>query len=58
VERRISNMKQTIEQGVKGEALAALHGVHVPTDNEPLYDVDDRSHVDDQETSAAKSLAD
>ena len=51
-------MKQTIEQGVKGEALAALHGLHVPTDNEPLYDVDDRSHVDDQETSAAKSLAD
>jgi hypothetical protein len=58
VERRISNMNQTIEQGVKGEALAALHGLHVPTDDEPPYDVHDRSHVDDQEILRGESLPD
>ena len=28
VERRISNINQAVERGVKGEALAALHGLH------------------------------
>ena len=54
MERRISNLNQAIEQGVKGEALAALHGWHVDSDNEPPYDVDDRSDVDDQETLRGK----
>src|SRR4051812_1700293 len=57
VERRISNTNQAIERGVKGQALAALHGVHMPPDNEPPYDVDDRSHVDDQETLRGKIVS-
>jgi hypothetical protein len=54
VDRRISNINQAIERGVRGEALAALHGLHVPPDNELPYDVDDRSDVDDQETLSGK----
>ena len=57
VERRISDMNQAIEQGSKGEALAALHGLHVPPDDEPPYDVDDRSDVDDQETLRGKIVS-
>jgi len=54
VDRRISNINQAIEQGVTGEALATLHGLHLPPDNDPPYDVDDRSEVDDQETLSGK----
>jgi len=57
VDRRISNINQAIEQGVTGEALAALHGLHLPPDNEPPYDVDDRSDVDDQETLRGKIVS-
>ena len=57
MERRISNTNQAIERGVKGQALAELHGVHVPPDNKPPYDVDDRSHVDDQETLRGKIVS-
>jgi len=57
VERRISDINQTIEKGVRGEALAALHGLHVSADNEPPYDVDDRSDLDDQETLRGKLVS-
>ena len=57
VERRISDINEGIEQGVKGEALAALHGLHVAPDDEPPYDVDDRSDVDDQETLRGKIVS-
>jgi len=33
-DRRISNIDQVIEQGVTGEALAALHGLHFPPAND------------------------
>ena len=54
VDRRISNMNQAVEKGVKGEALAALHGLHVSPDDDPPYDVDEGSDVDDQETLRGK----
>ena len=38
-----------IERGSRGEALAALHGLHVPPDDEPPCDVDEMSDVDEQE---------
>jgi len=56
-DRRISNINQAIEQGVTGEALAALHGLHFPPANEPPYDVDDRSNVDDKETLSGKIVS-
>ena len=54
VDRRISDINRAIEKGTRGEGLAALHGVHVPLDDEPPYDIDDRSDVDDQETLRSK----
>jgi hypothetical protein len=57
VERRISDINEGIEQGIKGEALAALHGLHLPPDDDPPYDVDDRSDVDDQETLRGKIIS-
>ena len=57
MERRISDINQAIEKGVRGEALAALHGLHVSADNEPPYDVDDRSDVDDQKTLRGKIVS-
>jgi hypothetical protein len=57
VERRISNINQAVERGVRVEALAALHGLHVPPDNETPCDIDDGSHVDDQETLRGKIVS-
>ena len=58
MERRISNINQAVERGVKSEALAALHGLHVPPDNEqPPCDIDDGSHVDDQEALRGKIVS-
>jgi hypothetical protein len=57
VERRISDVNQAIEKRVRGEALAALHGLHVCADNEAPYDVDDRSDVDNQETLRGKIVS-
>jgi hypothetical protein len=46
----ISDLNRKIEGGLGGDALAALHGLHIPTGDEALYDVDQMSEVDDQET--------
>jgi hypothetical protein len=48
-DRWISDTNRKIESGLTGESLAALHGLHVP-DDEPPYDIDDVSEVDDQQT--------
>ena len=48
--RWISDANRGIEDGLSGEALAALHGLPVPADDEPAYDVDEMSDVDDEET--------
>jgi hypothetical protein len=49
-DRWTSDANRRIEDGLSGEALAALHGLHVPADDEPPYDVDEMSEVDDEET--------
>ena len=55
--RRISDINQSIEKGLSGEALATLHGLHIaPNDNLP-YDVDERTEVDDQETLRDKIIS-
>jgi len=48
--RWISDANRRIEAGLSGEALAAIHGLHMSSDDEPPYDVDEASDVDDQET--------
>jgi hypothetical protein len=47
-DRRISDANRRIEDGLSGEALAALHGLHVSPNDEPPYDVDEMSEVDDE----------
>ena len=47
--RWISHANRRIAAGLSGESLAALHGLLVPADDEPPYDVDEMSDVDDQE---------
>jgi hypothetical protein len=37
--------------------LRRLHGLHVPPDDEPPYDVDEMSDVDDQETLRNKIIS-
>ena len=49
VNRQISDIDRAIESGISGDALAALHGVHVPADDERFYDVDQTSEVDSQQ---------
>ena len=48
--RWISDANRSVEDGLSGEALAALHGLHVPPDDEPPYDVDGMSQGDDEKT--------
>ena len=55
--RWISDANRRIENGLSGESLAALHGLHVPPDDEPPYDVDEMSDVDDQETLRSKIIS-
>jgi hypothetical protein len=54
--RWISDANCKIEEGLSGEALAALHGLHVPPDNEPPYEVDEATEVDDQQTLSDKII--
>ena len=54
--RRISEINQAIERGLSGEALAKLHGFHIAPNDEPPYDVDESSEVDDQETLRDKII--
>ena len=55
--RRISDINQSIEKGLSGEALAALHGLHIaPNDNLP-YDVDESSEMDNQEMLRDKIIS-
>jgi hypothetical protein len=54
--RWISDANRRIENGLNGEALAALHGLQVPPDDEPPYDVDETSEVDNQETLRNKII--
>jgi hypothetical protein len=55
-DRWISDANRRIEDGLSGEALAALHGLHVTADDEPPYDVDEMSEVDDEETLRDKII--
>ena len=55
-DRRISDVNRKIESGLTGEALAALHGLHVSSNDEPPCDVDDTSEVDDQTTLRDKII--
>ena len=54
--RWISDANRRIEVGLSGEALAAIHGLHMSPDDEPPYDVDEMSDVDDQETLRNKII--
>ena len=45
VNRRISDINRAIEKGLSGEALAALHGLHVAADDDATYDVDEASEA-------------
>lgn len=49
-DRWISDANHRIEDGLSGEGLAALHGLHVSPDDEPPYDVDEMSDVDNEKT--------
>ena len=55
--RWISDTNRSIQNGLSGEALAALHGLHVSPDDEPSYDVDEMSDADDQETLGNKIIS-
>ena len=55
--RWISDANRRIENGLTGKALAALHGLHVPPDEEQPYDVDEMSDVADQETLRNKIIS-
>jgi hypothetical protein len=48
VNQRISDIDRAIERGLSGEALVALHGLHIAPNDGPPYDVDESSDVDDQ----------
>jgi hypothetical protein len=54
--RWISDANRRIEDGLSGEALAALHGLHAPPEDEPPYDVDGMSQRDDEETLRDKII--
>lgn len=53
----ISDANGKIQSGLKGESLAALHGFHVPADDDQApYDIDEMSDVDHQETLGNKII--
>jgi hypothetical protein len=46
----ISDANRKIEHGVRGDALAALHGLHVPAEEAPPRDDDRVNETDDEGT--------
>ncbi len=54
--RWILDANRSIESGLRSDALAGLHGLHVPADQELSYDVDEMSEVDDQGTLQEKII--
>ena len=55
-DRWISDVNRRLDQGVRGDALAALHGLHVRPEEPLSYDVDDASEIDDQKTLQHKII--
>jgi hypothetical protein len=55
-DRCISDLNRKIDEGLGGDALAALHGLRVPSDHELPCDVDKTSEVDNQETLRDKII--
>jgi hypothetical protein len=55
-DRWISDANRKIEDGLRGDALAALHGLHAPPDDEPSCDADETSEVADQEALRDKII--
>jgi hypothetical protein len=55
-DRWISDANRQIEGGLNGEALAALHGLHISSDDQLPYDFDETSETDDQETLRRKII--
>jgi hypothetical protein len=55
-ERWISDAHRRIADGPSGDALAALHGLNVTPDDEPSFDADKTSEVDDQDTLRDKII--
>src|SRR5919197_362246 len=55
-DRVISDANRKIETGLSGKALAAVHGLRMPSDDEPACDVDEASEVDDQGTLRDKII--
>ena len=54
--RWISDANRSVEDGLSGEGLATLHGLHLPPDDEPPYDVDGMSQGDDEKTLRDKII--
>jgi hypothetical protein len=55
-DRWISDANRRIEDGLSGEALAALHGLHVSLNDQPSCNVDEMSEVDDEKTLRDKII--
>ncbi len=55
-DRWISDANRKSESGLTGESLAALHGLRGPADDEPPYDVDEASEVDDRQSLRDKII--
>jgi hypothetical protein len=52
----VSDLNRKIEGRAEGDALAALHGLHLPAGDEALYDVDETSEGDDQNNLTDKII--
>jgi hypothetical protein len=57
VNQKISGINHAIEKGLSGDALVALHGLRMAPNDDPPYDVDESSEVDDQETLRNKIIS-
>ena len=50
----ISDANGSVEDGLSGDALAALHGLHLPAEEPLLDDVDETREMDNEETLGNK----